>query len=236
MAVNWGGGLAGAGTGFAMGGPVGAALGGLAGLFGNSGPSISPEQRALLKLQKNAAQQLQDYSRSIPGSSPQELAALASQRGLLGQQQRGLMSGMFANLGAGGAANSDALLRDLAVQFQGQQSAAASGLFGQFLGNRQNALLQSAQIAQGALGAAQPNQPGFSLGEIIAKLAEQYAYQKALKPGGQQGTNAPGLQPAYGTVNVGSSAPLGFNFGGGMGLGNVGLNPGRLQLPGLFGR
>ena len=190
MAANWMGGLAGAGTGFATGGPVGAALGGIAGLFGGSGaPSISPEQRRLLQMQMQAARGLQDYSRGVPGSYPQELAAMASQRGLLGQQQRGLMGGLFSNLGAGGSPAPMDMMGNLATQFGGQQASAMSGLFGQFVQNRKNALLQSAQVAQGAMPAAQPNVPGFNIGEVLGQLGQQLMYRNAMKQGqqGQQG-------------------------------------------------
>jgi hypothetical protein len=220
--------FAGAGAGLISGG-----LGLLGGLF-SKGPSISPEQQRLLQMQMQAARGLQDYSRGVPGSDPQELAAMASQRGLLGQQQRGLMGGLFSNLGAGGSPAPMDMMGNLATQFQGQQAGAMSGLFGQFLQSRKNAILQSAQAAAGALPAAQPNVPGFNIGEVLGQLGQQLMYQNAMKQWqGQQRQPLPGAQGMPGTVNVGSGAS-GFNFGGGLGLGAVTLDPGKLRMPGRY--
>lgn len=164
----------------------------LGGIFGG-GQQMPAGQRNLLRLQHRAARELQDYSHGVPGSDPQELAALASQRGLIGQQQRATMGGLFANLGGAGSPAPMDLLSNLAMQFGGQQSAATSGLFGQFLQNRRNALLQSAQIAAGAVPASQmPQGGGLDFGSILGNLGQQYGYQQALKlQPRQQGTVYP---------------------------------------------
>lgn len=184
MALSTSGAGAGAGMGGAAG-PWGALAGGiLGGLFG-SGPSISPEQRRLFNFQMRSAKDLRSYAQGIPGSDPQELQLLAQQRGLLGQQQRATMEGLFANMGGMGSPAPMDLLQNLATQFQGQQSAAAGGLFNQFFQNRRNALLQAAQIAAGAMPSAQPNQQGMDFGPVLGQIGQNWAYQQGLR----------GLQP-----------------------------------------
>lgn len=188
----------------------------LGGLLGG-GPSIPPEQRQLFRLQRNAARDLQDYSRSVPGSSADELAALASQRGLLGQQQRATIGGLFGSLGASGSPAPFDLLGNLATQFQGQQSALTGQHILNSLAARRNALLQSAQIAAGALPAAQPTQQGTDLGGILGGLGQAYAYHQGLK----------GLQPRQpGTVNVGRA----WQPGGTGGPGSAGPRPDAAML------
>lgn len=157
-----------------------AAAGAIGGLFG-SGSSISPEQEKLLRIQKQQAKSLQQYGQGVPGSDPQELQLLASQRGLLGQQQRAMMGGLFGNLGATGSPAPMDMLQNMGMQFGGQQSAMQSNLFNQFFQNRRNAMLQSAQVAAGAVPAAQPNQPGFDFGAIFGPLAQAYAYRQSLQ-------------------------------------------------------
>lgn len=160
------------------------AAGAIGGLFGG-GPSISDEQRRLFNFQMRSAKDLRNYAQGVPGSDPQELQLLAQQRGLLGQQQRATMGGLFAGIGGMGSPAPADMMQNLAAQFQGQQSAAASGLFNQFFQNRRNALLQAAQIAAGAMPSAQPNQQGFDLGALLGPVAQGWAYQQGLK----------GLQP-----------------------------------------
>lgn len=195
------------------------------GLFGG-GPSIPPEQRRLLQLQTRAAKDLRTFSQGVPGSAPDELAALASQRGLLGQQQRATMGGLFANLGASGSPAQGDLLANLATQFQGQQSALTGQHILQSLQARRNALLQSAQVAAGAVPAAQPSGGGgVDFGSILGNLAQGWAYRNALNKG-------PQLQQATpGTVNVGGGWTQ-TPYGSSMWTPGAGNGPGSLpQMP-----
>src|SRR6266851_4475269 len=91
------GGLAGAGSGFASGGPIGGLIGGLTGLFGGShAERQTAAQRAALAQQQAIARQLYQFSQSAPMTSPDELGALAQDRGLLGGQQRSELAGLYA--------------------------------------------------------------------------------------------------------------------------------------------
>lgn len=169
----------------------------LGGMLGGQ-PSMPKGQQNLLRLQHRAAREMGEYARGVPGSDPQELAQMASMRGLLGQQQRGMMANMFSNLGASGSPAPMDLLSNLATQFQGQQSAAQANLFGQMLTNRRNALQQSAQMAAGAVPASQMTGGGGpDFGAILGNLAQGWAYQNALKQGAQLQQATPG------TTNVG---------------------------------
>src|SRR5437868_3542195 len=86
MAVDWGG--FGQAAGQLAGGPWGALAGGLiGGLFGGQ-QQLPPELKRLYRFQYGQADQLRRFAQSVPLSDPQEQAALASQRGLLGEQQR----------------------------------------------------------------------------------------------------------------------------------------------------
>ena len=161
-------------------------------------------QRNLLNLQHRAARETGEYARGVPGSDPQELAAMASMRGLLGAQQRQAQGNLFGNLGAAGAVNPGSMMRDLAVQFGGQQQSAMGGLFGNFLQNRRNALMQSAQMAANALPASQQTQQGPDFGGIGAALGQALAYQQMMKRG------APLQQATPGTVTAGMGGGAGY--------------------------
>jgi hypothetical protein len=169
------------------------AIGGLASAFGGS--SQSKEQRRLFQFQSGIANRLNQFSQSIPGSSPQEIAALASQRGLLGEQQRqdrqGLMSAMDLNQLSGSAPDA---LANISNQQTGQQSALTAQHLLQALNNRRDAMGQAAQVAGSAYGMAPQGGAGMAgLGQSLGGLAQMLAYMRALnKPGQVQGVPSPG--------------------------------------------
>src|SRR6266568_8323729 len=79
--------MSGAGSGAGFGGPVGALAGGILGGFLGGGPQLPKELKALYRMQMGLADQQRRFSQSVPLSDPGEQAALAQERGLLGQQQ-----------------------------------------------------------------------------------------------------------------------------------------------------
>jgi hypothetical protein len=156
----------------------------LGGLMGG-GPSMPKGQQNLLRMQHRAGRELQEFSHTAPLSDPAERAALASQRGLMGQQQRGVMSGLFANLGTQGSPAPMDMMSGLASNFGGQQSALTAQAMQEALRRRQQALIQSAQIAAGAVPASQMTQQGTDWGGILGGLGQQYGFQQAMRQGAQ---------------------------------------------------
>lgn len=240
-----GGGLAGAAGGFAAGGPIGAALGGLAGLFGGSQKQrLTAEQRAALAQQRAIANQLYGFAQSAPMTSPDELAALAQDRGILGQQQRGTLAGIYADLNpAQGQIGRQDMANTLAAGLQGQQMQLQEQHMLDALARRRQALLEAANVNESVAGMA----PGYvpnPLGEQLGQLAQVVAYQRALKQGQQQrqpaapkgGTTPETTLQMPGALNgVGASpARIGNPFGLTVGAPATPSSPG-LQLPARMG-
>jgi hypothetical protein len=182
----------------------------LGGLFG-SGPSMPAGQRNLLRLQHRAGRELQEFSHTAPLSDPAERAALASQRGLMGQQQRGVMNGLFSNLGANGSPAPMDMMSGLASNFGGQQSALTAQAMQEALRRRQQALIQSAQIAAGAVPASQMTQQGADWGGILGGLGQQYGFQQAMRQGAQLQPQQ--AQTIYHPVTPATTAQRGGPFG-----------------------
>lgn len=193
------------------------AAGGLASAFGG-GQRIPPELAALYRLQKRAAKRLQDFSGSVPLSDPLERAALAQQRAGLGEMQRSQRDQLYAAQNPFAQTSPGDFLRNLTTQQVGQQSALDSQHLFNALQARRGALLQSAQVAQGAQGAAQPQGGGgFELAGLLGQLAERYSYRDAMRRGGGGG-NRGGSQS--GNVRFGGSQQGNVTIGnaGGTGL------------------
>lgn len=186
---------------------VGGLLGGLGGLLGG-GPSLPPELRNLYRIQARTARSLEQYGRGVPGSDPQELAALASQRALLGEQQRGQQEQLYGAFGTGALpqGNLADFMANLSNQQMGQQSAVTSQHFLNALEARRNALRQAAQTAGAAAGTVRYQEPqGPDMGAIFGQLAQQYAYSQMLRNAAK---TAPGVTNfRYG--QYGQSAPPG---------------------------
>lgn len=184
-----------------FGGPWGALGGGLlSGLFGGGGPQLPPELKRLYKIQAGAAQDLQHFSRSVPMSDPLEQAALASQRGLLGQQQMDQRNQLFASLSPDAMTNTPDFLTNLTNQQYGQQANLTSQNFLNSLLARRQALMGAANVAQGAAGSVNYQQP-FDLSPLLQQLSHAYAYRKASRgPVGTGGGTVGDLTPtSYGS-------------------------------------
>ena len=157
------------------------AIGGLASAFGGGGGQ-SKEQKRLFRFQEGIANQMRNWGQGVPGSDPQEMAALASQRALLGEQQRqdrqGLMSMLDMNQLGGSAPDA---LTNLTSQQTGQQSALTAQNLLQALSNRKAALGQAAQIAGSAYGMAPQGTEMGGLGQSLGNLTQMLAYMRALK-------------------------------------------------------
>lgn len=161
-------------------------------------PKLPREVQRLYNLQHRAGRRLEAYSKSVPMSDPLERAALASQRALLGQQQALSRDTLFANLGAMGSPAPADMLMNLSNQFGAQQSALTGQHILNALNQRRGALMQAAQVAQGAQGGLQ-YQPGVDLGGIMAQLAQTWAFQNALKRGADQQQATPGGRRTFTT-------------------------------------
>lgn len=170
---------------------VGGAL--LSGLFGGNAGELPPEQQRLYRMILKAYRDTMQYAKGIPGSDPQEQAALAQAKGLAGEGIANQRQGLLSMLGPGGANASGAA--DALGNFN---SAAAGNLAGidanfllQFLQNRQNLRYGGAQgMLNGALGAASGPRVNASpdFGSLIGQLSQQIAYQRAQ---GGAGASAP---------------------------------------------
>lgn len=195
-------GLGGAGVGFATGGPVGALIGGFGGLFahGQREDPIARQQRAF---QQGIADKLYNFASGVPGSDPQELAALASARGSLGADQRQYQQGIFGQFNPQMRTSLSDMASNLASRFSGQQMALQEAQLQAGLQARRDALLQAAQIAPKAGAQYQPNPFPQMLGQLSQTLAYQMARNKdkngqPQQPGGGQGYTVPDQsQPGY---------------------------------------
>lgn len=207
------GGLAGAGGGFATGGPIGAALGGLAGLFGGGGQRMSAAQRAALEQQRAIANQLFNYAQSQPMTGAEDLNNLAQSYGLLGQQQRSELGSLAAfgnpDIPTGG-------LQDMIANLQSANVANRMSIQEQHLADaiaaRRQALLQAAGVnAQAAEMAGQPGAVQANpLGGTLANLAQAVAYAQAQKQRNPVGGEGEGESTA--NINPATGAPYAANF------------------------
>lgn len=164
------------GLGGAIAGPL---IGGIASAF-TGGPKLPKELKDLYRLQRGQADQLRRFSQSIPLSNPQEQAALASQRGLFGEQARNsqAQAGAGYNMNFGQQGLPD-FLSGLSLQQQGGLQDINAQSMQQALLARQNAVGQSAQIAQGAVGSVQ-YQPQQDLGASFGSLARLIGYNQTM--------------------------------------------------------
>lgn len=177
--------------------------------FGGGNEPPHAAQVAAKRLMR-AGREAWRYGNGIPGSSPQELAALAQAKGLAGERQAASNNQMAANFGMamgtmdGGAMGdfmgnvaadqgaqmagieNDHLQRSIAERFR-MKYQVAPGLF-----------QQGGNMALGAAGAgAQAGGGGGDLAGAFGQLARDLAYQKALKK--RESTGAPA--GGGGTVN-----------------------------------
>src|SRR5438046_1412388 len=130
-------------------------------LIGGNG--MSAEQRRQLHLQNNIAQKLYGYSQGVPGSDPQEAAALAQAQAQLGEQQLAQRNQAYAALGANqGAGNLGDFLANLGSQNVAQRMSLESQHLLNALSQRHQALMQASGVGMNAAQLAgqqgQPNQ------------------------------------------------------------------------------
>ncbi len=210
--ANLGQGLAGAGAGFASGGPVGGVLGLLQGIFGG-GSHEDPNLRAMRQQQQGIANQLLQYGSSVPGSSPDELFNLSQARGNLGVAQRQNQQRAFAAFNPNQGLPASQMLANLGNANIAQQMSLQSGLLQDASANRRQALQQAALIGQGAAGLYQPHQS--QLGQMLAQLSQAYAYRQKQQQLGQadgtDDTNPAGVSGELGRLGAGGGALPGSN-------------------------
>lgn len=190
--------------------PVSAGMAGVglvSSLFGSGDPELPPEIKRILQKLMRSYKETMSYARGIPGSDPQEQAALAQARALqgneLGQQYQGLLasyqpgSGMETNAAdakgrfASGAAN--------------QLGAVDMQFLQQFLQSRQGLRYGGAQSILGtALSAANSprmQQPGSDFSGLLMQLGQQWGQQQ------KQGGGNTWKPPITGTQMGGFGAP-----------------------------
>jgi hypothetical protein len=196
------------------------AVSALAGLFGKK-PSYDPNQKRMMRI----AEDFENYGRGVPGSSPDEMASLAQQRALMGQQVAGARDRMYSALsptattGAGGLAD---MMKNFESSAMAQQGSMDMEQLMQFINARRQALLSSAQIS-GSVG-----QKGGGTQNNLPQLVGQYMYQRELNKAYQPPKAPP---PAGGGGAGAQSNPLagGSRFGG---IPAGFLGSGQLQMPG----
>jgi hypothetical protein len=161
-------------------GPYGALAGAILGGFFGGQQKMDPAMKRLMDFQMGIANQLRNYGQGVPGSDPQELAALAQARGQLGEEQRGQRDLLYSALGGAGQTNIGDLLANLSNQQVGQRMALSAQALQEMLRRRREALLQSSQVAQAAYGpAAAPREQGPDLAGAFGQFASLYEQSRA---------------------------------------------------------
>ncbi len=128
-------------------------------------------------------------------SSPDEQAALAQQRGLLGNEQQQATGQILGALPGGARTNVADLMKNLAGSQASERGALDLQAVMESLNRHRQALMQSAQV----YGSVGPKGGGHqsNLPELVGNYAYQQAMQKAMKVRQQQqpGANDPRFQP-----------------------------------------
>lgn len=192
---------------------AGLLLGGglLQGLFSGQ-PELPPELQAIFRQLMRAYRDTLAYSKGVPGSDPQEQAALAQARGLAGedlmQQRQQLLAALTP--GSAGASNAADALARFGSNAAGQLAGIDTNFLLQFLRNRQDLRYGGAQgILSGALGAAGGPRINYNpdFAASIGQLAQMLGYAR--------GMNRPFTPPTTGVSFPNSSPPVGLGPGGG---------------------
>ena len=148
--------------------------------------SKKPQYTEMQRLQMQQARDLDAYSRGVPGSDPQEAAALAQARGMLGQEQQQGLGMLLGSMSPTGMTSQSDMLRNIGSSFAGERGQLDMQMLMEFLQLRRQAMLGSAQIA-GDVGAKGEPGSGENLPKLFGKLAELYAQRQAMKGGGGGG-------------------------------------------------
>lgn len=166
-------------------------LGILGGLFGGS--HFSPEQKQAMRLQKGVANRLWAYGTGVPGSDPQERAALAQALAVQGEQFANQRNQFFAQTRPEdvGLAAPDQIGNLLARQMAGQMSIQGQHLMDSF-SRRRDAMMQAAQVASGLFNQAGQGQSN-GVSEALGGISQQIAYnqQKKKLQGGMTAPQSP---------------------------------------------
>lgn len=172
-----------------------ALLGGLGSLAGG-GNQLTPEQQRQYQLQNSVAQQFLEQGRGVPGSSPQERAALAEAHGLLGSQQLSAQGNAYAALSRNSSPGqlADFMGNQISLQTAQRQALDSQAMLAS-MAQRRNDLLQAAQVSQGAAGTASGPRSQNPLPSLFAGLSQQAGYQAGYggqpKQPGQPGQTTP---------------------------------------------
>lgn len=146
------------------------------------GGGMSKEQKRAYRMTQDIANRFYRQGVGVPGSDPQEQAALAQQQALLGEQQLGqqrqALSALNLNQGTG---NLGDFLANLSSQQTAQRMNVSSEHFFNALSQRKQSLLQAANLAGQAAQLAQVRQPGSDIGQYLGQIGEAMSYQEALK-------------------------------------------------------
>lgn len=221
--------------------PVSAGMAGvglISSLFGSGEPELPPEVKRILQKLMRSYKDTMAYSRGIPGSDPQEQAALAQARALQGNEQAQQYGSLLASYQPGSGMDTNAA--DAQSRFRSnaasQLGATDMQFLQQFLQSRQQMRYGGAQSILGtALSAAnspRPQQPGSDFSGLLMQLGQQWGQQQ--KQGGVR-PSGPGGEYAnrYNTWNSGGTLQQGPYTGAQMGGFGSGKQPTFLPPNGL---
>jgi len=171
-----------ASTGGSLGGPWGAVAGGVLGGFLGSEPTLPRELKNLYRMQYGLADQMRRFSQSVPLSDPGEQAALAQERGLLGQEQNQQTGDLQSQLNLNNALPGQ--IGDFATNLSNQQTGQRMALDSQHLLNalstRRQAILQASNIAGNAAAGVKDYQQPPNFSEIFKNIAQLATQNKTL--------------------------------------------------------
>lgn len=224
-----GSGAAGAAS-FAPLGPVGAAAGGLLGLIGGALGGGKPREDAITHQARlnelNAQRGLMNFAQSVPGGSPDELAALAQSRGALGGQLRAQQQGIYGSfnpqMGTGGLAD---MLKNLSNTSNALQLSTNEAHLMNALAQRRQALSEVANAGSRIQGPTY--QPMSDLPQVLGQVAQSIAYQMGRKQAGANTSGVPGGSGVPGDIPL--TTPYGPQTMAGPPL------PGALPYGGILG-
>lgn len=191
------------------------AIGGLmGGLMGGGEPQMTPQADEAYRWLRSMAKWFNQYAKGIPGSDPQEGAALAQANALLGnmfQGQRDQVMAAGGNPWGANGVNATDLMENLQSSLMANKAAMTSQHMLDSLGRRQQARGTAADIMGRAAGVAQGGTytpQGSNLASLMGNLAQSMAYTQALNrnrpmtpaPGGGGGAYTPvgGDTPTHG--------------------------------------
>lgn len=184
---------------------------------GNEAGELPPEMQRLLQMYFKRYREISRYGAGVPGSDPQEQAALAQAKALAGEGIGQNYQGLLASLGTDNPNAADALA-NFRSGAQGTMANLDIQSLLSSLGARKEARFGTAPALLGqaaGIAGGQRYGGGQDIGAMLGQMASQYAYQKSYKPsgltinyGGQQQSGGPGgdYQDRYKIWNGGGPA------------------------------